>query len=260
MKARQAALEEARAAQKEKQAQAKASGAEATPDRPLHPYWDDPSFVALRHEGQCPDGLWALFPGRAPGSDDETRKANEARRAELAASFKDKTFVARLRGPGEVTLRDFDAPRGHLPLEVLGLVDCEDSAGRIAFAFTPPKAVTPKASALEEGNTLVQRLWTAPLQTFGLPMPGFGEAKAFGQKHQFGMEGFVVFRLGKTEVDRHRVKVKKVTAGEVTIGGTTDDFGAGRLVRADLQGVRVLAHPGPQVVVDTREPSAVTLR
>jgi hypothetical protein len=55
-------------------------------------------------------------------------------------------------------------------------------------------------------------------------------------------------------------EVTKPTHGEVSIGGTTDDFGAGRLVRGEVQGVRVLAHPGPVVVVDTREPSSVSLR
>jgi hypothetical protein len=258
MKQRQEALDQARAAQKEKEAQAKAPP--AAEQRPAHPYWDDPSLVAIRHEQKCPEGLWALFPGRAPGGDDATRKENEGRRAELAKSLREKTFVARLRGPPEVDLKDFDAPKGHFPLEVLGLVDCEDSVGRIAFSFTQPKAIDPKASSLEEGNTLVQSIWTAPPQTFTVPMPNLSDAKTFTQKHRFGMEGYVVFKLGKTEVHKKLVKVKKATHGEVSIGGTTDDFGAGRLVRGEVQGVRVLAHPGPLVVVDTREPSSVSLR
>ncbi len=259
MKERQEALDRAKAAQKEKDAQARAPKGPAE-NRPLHPFWDDPSFVVVRHEAACPEGLWSLFPGRAPGGDDETRKQNESRRSELAAALRDKTFVARLRGPPAVDLKDFDAPKGHVPLELAGLVECEDSIGHIAIAFTAPKAIDPKASALEEGNTLVQSIWTAPAQPFALPMPNLSDGRNFVQKHRLGMEGFVVFRLGKPEVHRKRVKVKRVTQGEVTMGGTTDDFGAGRLVRADVQGTRVLAHPGPLVVVDTREPAAVSLK
>jgi hypothetical protein len=41
----------------------------------------------------------------------------------------------------------------------------------------------------------------------------------------------------------------------VSIGGGVQDFGAGRMVRAEVEQVRILANPGPIVLVDTREPA-----
>jgi hypothetical protein len=254
---RQRALEEART----KQAEQKPAGRSeaATPTRAAHPYWDNSSLVVMRHEKACPEGLWALFAGQAPGGDDAARRANEAKRGELAAALRSKTFVARMRGPAEVKLRDYDAPKGHFPLELKGVIDCEDSIGRVAIAFTEPKAITPKGSALS-GDTVVESIWDAPPRPYQVPMRGVSEAKAFRDRHQFGLEGYVVFKLGKTDVHHKKLKIEKETAGEVTIGGGIQDFGAGRMVRAEVDQVRVLANPGPVVVVDTREPAVALVR
>ena len=252
MEERQRALDEARAKQSE-QKPAAPSGA-AGPKRQAHPYWDDRSFLVVRNEKACPEGLWALFSGKAPGGDDAARRANEARRSELASSLRGKTFVARLRGSEEVKLADYDAPKGQFPVELKGVIDCEDSIGRIAIAFTEPKAITPKGSVLS-GDAVVESIWDAPAKTFTVPMKSVSEAKAFRERHLLGLEAYVVFKLGKTDVHQRRVKIEKETAGDVSIGGGVQDFGAGRMVRAEVEQVRILANPGPIVLVDTREPA-----
>jgi hypothetical protein len=252
---RQRQLEAARAALAQKETE---PAARAPASAPKDPYWDADGALVIQHEKACPDGLWALFPGRAPGGDDEARKQNEARRAELARELRGKTFVARLRGPSEVTLQEYDAPKGHFPLDVKGVIDCEDSIGRVTFALAGARAIDPGASAISP-NAIVQSIWQGPPKSFQLPMKGVSEAKGFRQKHALGMESWVVFRVGKTDVHHKKIKVPKVTNNDVSIGGTTDDFGAGRIVFAEVEGVRVVANPGPVVLVDTRHPSRVQL-
>ena len=78
----------------------------------------------------------------------------------------------------------------------------------------------------------------------GVPPPGNEElAKAWGDGNRFGLSARVGFALGKTEIDRKLKRVAKVTekaAGEtISIGGGTEDWGAGRLIRVELLGVRV---------------------
>jgi hypothetical protein len=260
MQQRQRALDEARAKQAEQKPTAR--NEPGTAQRAAHPYWDNSSLVVMRNEKACPEGLWALFPGQAPGGDDPARRANEAKRGELASALRSKTFVARLRGPEEVKLREYDAPKGHFPLDLRGVIDCQDSIGRIAVAFTEPKAITPKGSVMSgvSGDAVIESIWDAPPRPYEVPMRGVSEAKAFRDRHQFGLEAYVVFKLGKSDVHHKKLKIAKETSGDVTIGGGIQDFGAGRMVRGEVDQVRVLANPGPVVVVDTREPAVALAR
>lgn len=209
----------------------------------LDPPYDDASSERLVPDGPCPEGMWALFPGDAPGETPEEKKANAARRAEVAKTFQGKRFMVRLRAPNQVTLQPHDAVAGVLPIEVLGTVDCTDSLGRIALAWTDAKAGSPNASAAKEGSEFVQNMWLAPPVTFSLPIKSMSEAKTFTQNNALGLIARVVFTAGKAEVDKKLRKVAKVTekaAGEtLTIGGGTEDWGAGRLLRVDLVGLRV---------------------
>ena len=215
-----------------------AKGAAAPQQEPRKdPYWDAEDAVVIRHEKACPEGLWSLFPGPAPGGSDATRKVNEAKRAGLANALRGKVFIARLRGSEEVKLGAYDAPKGQLPLELKGVIDCEDSIGRIAFAFGDARAINPPSSAISPGS-LVQSIWDGPPRTFRIPMKSGSEAKAFRDRHQIGMDSAIVFRVGKTDVHQKRIKTPKETNGEVTIGGTVDDFGAGRLIRANVEAIR----------------------
>jgi hypothetical protein len=245
---RQRAIDEARATRAK---DADAPPEKAADSRPKDPFWEASELVPVVNEKQCPEGLWAIFPGPAPGGDTDTRAANEAKRAELAKQLRERRFVARMRGPGEIKLKEYDAPKGHFPLELKGIIDCDDSIGRIAIAFTAPKAIEPPPSALG-GGAIRQSIWDAPAQQFTYPVQSMSEAKEFKNKHQFGMEAYVIFKLGSTDVHKKLVKVPKVTRGEVSIGGSTDDFGAGRMVRGEVEATRIHANPGPVVMVESK--------
>jgi hypothetical protein len=209
----------------------------------LDPPYDDSSSERLVPDGACPEGIWALFPGEAPGATPDEKKANAARRADVAKTLQGKQFMFRLRAPNQVVLKPHDAVAGVLPIEVLGTVDCTDAAGRVAIAWTSAKAGAPNASAAKEGSDLVQNLWLAPPVTFSLPIKSMSEAKTFMQNNALGLTARVVFTFGKGEVDKKLKNIPKVqekAAGEtLAFGGGTEDWGAGRLVRAELVGLRV---------------------
>ncbi len=238
--------------QKKKDAEAKAKKDKEEKDKlapvptevvNLDPPYNDGSSAIINAEGPCPDGFWALFGGEPPGATKEEKKANLAKKKQLADELKGKQFLVKLRGPGQVTLKPYDAPKGLFPVEVLGTIDCVDSAGRVAIAWTQAKAGDPGNSAVHEGSEVTQNVWMAPPVPFELKMTSQTEAKDFFGKNVVGLSARVVFTLGKAEVDRKIKRVGKVTekaAGEtLTIGGGDEDWGAGRLVRAQLVGVRV---------------------
>ncbi|MBX7099326.1 MAG: hypothetical protein K1X89_16555 [Myxococcaceae bacterium] len=221
----------------------------------LGPPWEDPSYVELRSERPCPEGFWALFPD-TPGDTKEEKKANAAKRPELVKALRGKTFLVRLYAP-RVNLKDYDAPKGAFPLEVEGTIDCTDSFGRVAVAWTQAKAGDPGNSAAKEGAEITQNMWLAPPVAFSLPMKSMAEAKEFASKHKMGLAARVVFTLGKAEVDHKLKKIGKVVekaAGEtLTIGGGVEDWGAGRLVRADLKALRVSIENEKTPLIEQKE-------
>jgi hypothetical protein len=149
----------------------------------------------------------------------------------------------KLRAPDQVVLRDFDAPKGAFPLEVAGSIECTDSFGHVALAWTAAKAGDPGNSAAKQDADITQNYWMAPPVTFSIPMKSMNDAKEWKNANRIGLSARVVFKLGKVEVDKKLHKVAKVTekaAGEtISIGGGTEDWGAGRLVRVELIGLRV---------------------
>ena len=205
--------------------------------------WDDPSNVVIVPDGQCPAGLWALFNTDPPGADADEKKANKEKKPELSRALREQTFIVKLRSPDQVQLKPYDAPKGEFPLEVLGGIECTDSAGHIAIAWTAAKAGDPGNSAAKEDAEITQSMWLAPKIAFTVPVHTLAEAKAFDNKNRLGLSARVVFKLGKTEVDKKLKKIAKVVEkayGEtLKIGGGVEDWGAGRLVRAELIGLRV---------------------
>jgi hypothetical protein len=203
--------------------------------------WDDGKVIV--NEGACPEGIWALFKGDAPGQDKAEKKANEAKRADLVKDLKAQTFMVKLRAPDQVVLKDFDAPKGEFPLEVAGSIECTDSFGHVALTWTAAKAGDPGNSAAKQDADITQNYWLAPPVTFSIPMKSMNDAKEWKNTNRIGLSARVVFKLGKVEVDKKLHKVAKVTekaAGEtISIGGGTEDWGAGRLVRVELIGLRV---------------------
>ncbi|MFZ5446730.1 MAG: hypothetical protein ACOZQL_42475 [Myxococcota bacterium] len=257
------AQEQLEALQKKKAAEAKAKAEkedkqlEALPTEvvKLDPPYDDTQAVVLLPESPCPEGFWALFPnGPVPGATPEEKKANAARRKELADAARAKKYIVKLRAPVQVALSPYDAPNGKYVIDVLGTVDCTDSIGRIALAWTDAKAGDPGNSAAKEGAEITQNVWLAPPVKFEHPIKSMTEAKTWGDSNRFGLSARVAFSLGKTEIDRKVKRVGKVTekaAGEtISIGGGAEDWGAGRLIRAELLGVRVATDREKKLLVE----------
>jgi hypothetical protein len=238
--------EEARKAEKKKkdeEADAKRFAPAQEEKISLQSPYNDSESTLLSNEGPCPDGIWALFKGETPGQSKDEKKANEAKRGELAKALKDKQFLVKLRAPDDVNLKPFDAPKGEFPLEVAGSIECTDSFGHVSIAWTAAKAGDPGNSAAKQDAEITQNYWMAPKVAFAIPMKTMNEAKEWSNANRISMKARVVFKLGKVEVDKKMHKVAKVTEkayGEtISIGGGAEDWGAGRLVRAELIGLRV---------------------
>ncbi len=133
------------ALQKKKAAAAKADDKpEPLPAEVLHfdPPYDDTQAVVILPDGPCPEGFWALFPGDAPGATPEEKKANAANRKSLADGLRAKKFLVKMKG-SSVTLSPYDAPKGRFTIDVKGTIDCTDSMGHVAIAWTEAKAGDP---------------------------------------------------------------------------------------------------------------------
>ena len=209
----------------------------------LDPPYDDSQTTVILPDGPCPEGFWALFPGEAPGGSPEEKKANAANRKELAEAARAKKYIVKLRAPAQVVLSPYDAPNGKFSIDVHGTIDCTDPLGRIALTWSEAKAGDPGNSAAKADADFSQNVWMAQPVHFELFIKSLTEAKEFNDKNRFGLSARVAFGLGKVEVDKKIKKVAKVSekaAGEtLAFGGGNEDWGAGRMVRADLLGIRV---------------------
>lgn len=221
------------------------------------PYGDEGNTI-LRADGECPEGLWALFNDQVPGADKDAKKANAAKKPELAKALREKTYLVKFRAPTDVKLSPYDAPNGRFNVDVMGSIDCTDSIGHITIAWTKAVATTPPPSAAQEGAELTQNVWMAPPVQFQLPMPTMAQAKEFNDKNRLTLSARVALKLGKVEVDKKMKKVTKVeteAAGQkLSIGGGSEDWGAGRLVRAELIGVRLASDREKTTVAEKKGP------
>lgn len=202
--------------------------------------YDDTQATVIAADGPCPEGLWALFGGKAPGDTPAEQKANAAKRKEVAEAARGKQYLVKLR---TLKLSAYDEVGGKFTIEVPGTIDCEDSIGRIALAWSEAKAIDPGASAVHQGAELTQNVWTAKPVVFELPMTSMKDAKDFEKSNKFALSARIGFKLGKTAVDVKTKRVAKVSekaAGEtLSFGGGAEDWGAGRLVNAEVLGIRV---------------------
>jgi hypothetical protein len=224
-----------------------------TDSGPKDPFWDDPALIPVENERACPAGIWALFPGKAPGTEKEEQRKNEAQRAELAQKLKSSRFITHLKPPNDVKLEEYDAPKGYFPVTVEGYVDCTDSAGHLVIAFNQAKAITPPSSAAKQGAEVTLRIWDAKPTIFNLPMKSMSDAKDWKSHHQFDLEARVVYTLGKPEVDHKMFRTSKVSAAGMTLGGGAEDWGAGRAIRAVVEGSRLTTDKGRTVLEDTHK-------
>ncbi len=209
----------------------------------LDPPYDDSQTTVIVPDGPCPEGFWSLFPGDAPGGSPDEKKANAARRKELAEAARAHKYIVKLRAPAQVVLSPYDAPNGKFNIDVNGTIDCTDPLGRIALTWSEAKAGDPGNSAAKADADFSQNVWMAQPVHFELFIKSLTEAKEFNDKNRFGLSARVAFGLGKVEVDKKIKKVAKVSekvAGEtLEFGGGNEDWGAGRMLRADLLGIRV---------------------
>ena len=150
----------------------------------------------------------------------------------------------------------FDATKNEFPLDVVGTIDCTDSMGHIAIAWSTVKAGDPGSSAAKEGAEVSQNIWMAQPLKFTLPMKGMADAKTFESKNRLGLSARVFFKLGKGEIDKKLKKIAKVVekaAGEtLSIGGGVEDWGAGRMVRAEGVGVQIATDKEKTMVIERK--------
>lgn len=209
----------------------------------LDPPYDDTQATPILPDGPCPDGFWALFGGDVPGATPEEKKANAAKRKELAEQVKKGKYIVKLRAPAQVVLSPYDQAAGKFTVDVHGTIDCTDALGRIAIAWTDAKADDPGNSAAKADADFTQNVWLAAPVQFDLNIKSISEAKEFNDKNKFGLSARVAFAPGKTEIDKKVRKVAKVSekvAGEtLAFGGGTEDWGAGRLLKAEVIGIRL---------------------
>jgi len=208
--------------------------------------WASPEFLTVAPGTPCPEGTWALFPG-TPG-EGAAVAANEARRPELATRLKEATFVAVLPLGGAVSFGKYDPRKKALPVELDGVLECFDGLGLLSFSLDQP--ARPFRPPTEDPAVSPQAVWRAPPLVVQVPFATAEEARAFTQGPGSGLEARVVFRTGPVATDTRVAKPPPAAAGEPPAAGSID-WGAGRLVRARLVGVR-LAVDHEKVEVATR--------
>jgi hypothetical protein len=231
------ALAAACSEKKEREPPAEKAPAEEAPAK-LDPYWEDASYIKISDDGPCPDGMWALFPGDPPGQDAAEKKANQARREALSKKLRDATFILKTN---DIQVGEYDSRKGEIPLQVPGAFECTDSIGRVAVSFTDAKPELPP------GRSFGQWYWAAPKQEFGRASK-LSEASTFKRTYKIGLEARLVFKLGKVEVHKKIEKIEETPEEraerlkfDIPGGGGIEDWGAGRMVRAELAGVRIAA-------------------
>jgi len=203
----------------------------------LDSFWDDPSFLKVTLGRPCPEGLWSLFPG-APGEGAEQAR-NEAKREELAEKMRNSTFVVLLAHGNGVTMRKYNAKKKQLTIEVDGLVECYDGLGLLSVAWgQPAKPFRPPPPDADEEEMTPQAVWRAQPLLFPLPFPNAAEANKFRDKAGLGIETRIVFKLGKIDIDKKKLKTEKPLPDAGAVKEELD-WGAGRLVHVDVLGVRV---------------------
>lgn len=208
-------------------------------EAPLPAPWNAEGLEKLVVDGPCPEDWWALFPANVPGATPAEKKANAQKRPALEKAVREKTYFLKLRAPSQVVLQPFDAPKGELRYELPGTIECTDSIGHITLAWSKAQATDPAKSATKASADFVERLWKAPPITLLAPAKTMLDAKEFTEKNRLGLTARLVLKLGTVAVDKKLIRVAKVEDKGISIGGGTEDWGAGRLVRADLTGLRV---------------------
>lgn len=217
--------------------------------------FDDTQATVIVPDGPCPEGFWALFPGDPPGGTLEEKTANNAKRKQLVDALRAKKYLVKLMGKGQVDMLPYDAPSGKIAIEVTGTIDCHDSVGHVALAWTEVKAIDPGNSAAKGDADFRQHVWSAQPTRFEQTIASMTAAKEFTDKYRFGISARVGFELGAVEIDKKKIKVgkfaEKVANEDLSFGGGVEDWGAGRLVRVKLLGLRVAGEQEKKMLFET---------
>lgn len=215
----------------------------------LDAFWDGDDYLKIATGKKCPEGLWALFPS-TPGEGSE-KEANEKKKAALAEQLKGKTFVAVFHHGLGVDLKKYDKKKKVLPVQIEGVLECFDGLGLLTVALGDgAKPLRPSKSKGGDDELSPQAVWRAKPLIVPVPFESAVDANAFAQHEGTGTEARLVFTLGKVEVDE---KLEQVPPNEEagTKGGTVD-WGAGRLVHAELKGIRVASDHEKHLLAEQR--------
>lgn len=221
----------------------------------LEPFWEDPGYLRLRDDAECPAGFWALIPGEAPGETKEEKQRNEALRADLVRGLKGATFALHFSGPTHLTLGEYSSATGEFPIEIRNVLRCESEVGTVTFALGPVEA------APTPGRDEGQYYWQGAPVAFAAKVP-FSQSVSFRNDHKLDLDARILFRLGKLERHRKLIRVQE-TAEERAERKKHDipappsgpeDWGAGWLIRAEVRSVRLAVDQGRTPIVDRRQP------
>jgi hypothetical protein len=255
-KKRQREAQEARAAERkayEAAVEEKRKAAAPKVERAqLDAFWDPPGHLRVTTGRPCPDGLWALFP-ETPG-EGPVKEANEGKRAELAERVRAATFVAVMPHGTGLALRKYNAKKQKLTVEVDGVVECFDGLGLMTLAWgAPVRPHRPPTAGDDEEPLSPQSVWRAQPLLFSLPFATAAEAKAFHDGEGLGAEARIVFTLGKVAVDTRLLKAAHPDLADAVTADEELDWGAGRMVRAKLLGVRLATNHEKTLLVEDRK-------
>lgn len=234
------------------------------------PFWrgSDLTFVGET----CPDDLWALFPGPAPGADEFAQRANGQQRSALATRLKSRT-LAMLLTAEEFHLGDYDFQRHAFPVRIAEneIESCGSEslpseerfaqATRIVdIAFAAPRLwAVPVSDGIRQGDIPTSApaayfrdeglgqpyLWRAA-QTYWIQVAQ-ADAPAFRERHQGLLSVQVAFRITSGRIDQTRpVVVGRISENRLV---RVLHLGAGRV--ALTRPIAVQINDGQEVLLDT---------
>lgn len=209
-------------------------------------FWVSEGAITFADGGDCPDELWALFPGEPPGKDEFEKRTNAGHRGELAKRMKQALFVLErephglLIETGGIDLGDYNFRQKLFPAKMEGTASCKLGPGEsdVTIAFGPAKAVD--ESPASDGRVGYHEWKAHPLE-YTLRVPEV-EAPSFKENHHGPFSAKLAFRI--VGIKNHKLMAR--------YGGNRkdiEDYGAGVLVEAKLAAVRI--DDGEENLLDT---------
>ncbi len=213
-------------------------------------YWSAPDVVVFRDHQPCPDGLWSVFPGDAPGEDEFARHESASHRAELATRIRSTRFLLAVNDVNSAQLGNYNFSTHSFTLTLYpdgDVVACTngDAGGsaqarsEIAIGLNSARSVdmTPGNDGLVGFHT-----WEITPLRFRVSVPQ-GDAEEFAERHRNTLNFQMGWRVGGARIDRRMARDQA--------SRELDDYGAGRLIQATAVAVRVYNRDTEEILVDT---------